>query len=248
MKSKYDYEIIRDYLHGLLDQETARNIRELIRTDEVARNIAAGILQLEHEFHGDEHEIEAYIENLRQKQLNLIHGQSKGWGSGSWIKLAAAILIIALVAAVVWMTMFKGNKTDLLAQELNSPYPLSTLERGASDANEGFEFYLKGEYKNAIAKFEGVEGDASVAFYNGLSNLYSGDYDRAVTLLGSQLLEGSRYREQAGWYRSLALIKAERIDEARESLKKISSDVGHYKSEAAIKLLSSLSNKDHPGN
>ena len=71
MKSKYDYDIIRDYLHGLVDQETARRIRELIRHDEVARNIAAGILQLEHDFNGDEHEIESYIEELRQKHEDL---------------------------------------------------------------------------------------------------------------------------------------------------------------------------------
>lgn len=236
MKSKYDYEIIRDYLHGVLDQDTARKIRDLIRTDDVARNIAAGILQLEHEFDGNEEEIEAYIEKLREKQLNLIKEQrGPKVVAFPWMKLAAAILLIAAVGAAVWAMFFRADKNDLLAQELSEPYPLS-IERGESDANAGFELYLRGEYKAAAEAFGNAGDHPNVIFYGGLSNLYSGNYDKAISLFSS--LKETRYREHALWFYSLALIKAGKMDEAKRNLEKISNDPGHYKSDAAAVLLS----------
>ncbi|HMJ70142.1 MAG TPA: hypothetical protein VK508_14650 [Cyclobacteriaceae bacterium] len=240
MKGKYDYDIIRDYLHGLVDQETSHRIRDLIRTDEVARNIAAGILQLEHEFHGEDDEIESYIETLRQKQLTLIREQGKERKmSPGWIRVAAAILIIAVAAFVLWLTVFRNSNNNMLAAELNTPYPLATLDRG-SPGESGFKFYIEGDYKNAIASFDSISNDVSVTFYNGMSHLYGGEYDQAVTLLRSSSLEASRYREQVSWFEVLALIKAGRNDEAKEGLKRISADSSHYKSGAARQLLEEL--------
>lgn len=241
MKSKYDYDIIRDYLHGLVDQETAARIRELIRTDEVAKNIATGILQLEHEFKGNEQEIEAYIESLRQKQLTLIAGESKVRKmTFPWVRVAAAILLLAVVTPILWLTLYRNDPNDILASELRSPYPLSAVGRGPIEDNPAYEAYLSGHYNNAIKAFEAREGDVTDTFYNGLSNLYAGHYDRAIELLSSESIGTSRYKEQALWFRSLALIKAERISEARESLQQISSQKQHYKSEQASILLKDL--------
>jgi hypothetical protein len=229
MKGKYDYDLIRDYLHGIVDRETARRIRELIRTDEVARDIAAGILRLEHEFNGNEEEIEAYIEKLREKQLSLIAPRRVYSG---WMKMAAAILLVALVSAVVWLTVWRG---DVLTEELSEPYPLSAIVRDPEELNPGFEFYRKGKYKSAIAAFENSSDDANILFYKGLSHLYAGEYDQAAGILGS--LEASRYREQAEWFCALALMKAGRKDEARKMLKEIGGDEKRYKSKEAVQLL-----------
>jgi hypothetical protein len=241
MKSKYDYDTIRDYLHGLVDQETARRIRDLIRTDDVARNIAAGILQLEHEFKGEEQEIEAYIEGLRDKQLQLIGAQGRVVpASRNWMRLAAAILIIVASAAVLWLTVFRNDRNDLLEAELSQRYPSAVVERGESDVDAGFEFYSRGEYAKAIASFDMASNDVSVTFYNGLSNLYAGEYTRAVALLSSNSLRTSRYAEQAVWFRSLALIKSGRNDEAKESLEEISKNSELYKSKEALQLLEEM--------
>lgn len=238
MKSKYDYDIIRDYLHGLVDRETARRIRELIRLDEVARDIAAGILRLEHEFGGNEDEVEAYIERLRQKQMKLIDEDSRRGTSRGWIRLAAAILLIAVSGFVLWLTVFRGGNT--LDDELRQPYPLAVIDRGEDEVNAGYEFYGNKEYKKAIASFDKVTNDVSVTFYNGLSHLYVGEYDQAATLLGSESLQTSRYREQAEWFRCLALLKGGRKDEAKDGLAKVRDNTTHYKSSVAGELLSSL--------
>lgn len=244
MNSKYDYDIISDYLHGLTDHETTKRIRELIRTDDIARNIAAGILQLEHDFKGNENEIEAYIESLHQKNRKIIDEQTKPASSFGWVKLAAAILVIAVVGSVVWLTMLKPADKDLLAQELSEPYPVSVTDRSTSnesDAAEGFESYRKRDYKAAISWFKNISNDdPSIIFYNGLSNLYSGDYNTAISLLGSPALTGSRYRQQALWYQTLAMLKANTTNAARMNLELISSKPGNFKSAEARQLLESL--------
>lgn len=231
MKSKYDYDIIRDYLHGLTDQETTNRIRDLIRTDEIARNIAAGILQLEHEFGGNEEEIEAYIESLRQKQKSLIVGRNS---YRIWIGMAAAILLLAVVGSVIWL-----RQGDLLEDELSEPYPLAILDRSESNTGKGFEFYIKRDYKNAVNAFDPKSTDVSEIFYNGLSNLYAGNYDRAIQLLSSEPLKSSRYKQQADWFIALALLKSDKKEAAKKALGSISNDPAHYKSEEARKLLSS---------
>lgn len=238
MESKYNYELIRDYLHGVVDQATASRIRDLIRNDEVARSIAAGILQLEHEFNGDDDQIDSYIETLRQKQLKLIAEQGKTRTmSRGWIRIAAAIAIIAVAAPVLWLTLFQNN--SVLTEELREPYPL-TVDRGASDKVEGYGFYLNGEYKKATTSFNQVTDDVTATFYNGLSHLYLGDYTRAVELLSSGSLPASRYRQQAEWFRTLALIKAGKKEDAKAALQLIIQNPSHYKSSAALRLLEEL--------
>ena len=235
-KSKYDYDIIRDYLHGLVDRETARRMRDLIRTDDVARSIAAGILQLEHEFNGDDHQVESYIEELRQRQLTLIEAETKEEvSSRGWIKLAAAILILAVSSAVLWLTVFRDN-VNLVDQELKEPYALAVVDRG-SPTESGFKFYAEGDYKRAIISFDSISNDVTATFYNGLSHLYTGEYDDAIVLLGTSTLKASRYRDQASWYRALAKIKVGKKGEAKKSLEGIGKDPKHYKHAEARQLL-----------
>jgi len=149
-------------------------------------------------------------------------------------------LIIALSGSVLWLTVFRNDHNKLLEAELSTPYPLATLDRG-SLAESAFESYIKGDYRNAMTSFNKVtNGDVSVTFYNGLSHLYAGEYDKAVILLRSTSLEGSRYHEQALWFETLALIQAERKGEAKENLERISKNSTHYKSAEALRLLEHL--------
>jgi hypothetical protein len=180
--------------------------------------------------------------------LRSINTQKKEGGVFSgWLKLAAVILLLALSAPILWLTVFQNDQSVLIDQELDQPYPLSTLDRSSSDgtpANEAYEFYVKREYKNAIAAFDKIPGNVSdsvsITFYNGLSNLYAGQYQRAILLLSSNSLEASRYEEQASWFSSLALIKAGRMVEAKESLNRIINTNGHYKSTTARQVLKEI--------
>ncbi len=239
MKSKYDYELIRDYLDGLLDKDAADKVHELLRTDEVARNIAAGILHLDHEFKGDEHALEAYLEALRLKQLHKIEKTSAFSLSG--LKIAAALLLLLTSAAVLWLLLSRGN--SVLEQELSTPYPMATATRESqneSEASTAFGHYAAGRYEQAIIAFGSADKNPEVIFYTGLSQLYSNHTSEAVATFDSPSLKTSRYREQASWFHALALIKDKRIPEARQNLEAIRADTSHYKSETAAALLEEL--------
>ena len=75
MKTKYNYELIHDYLHGLTDHKTSMEIKQLIKNDEVTRSIAEGIVHLENKL-GSEEAVEIYLENFRERQLSSIQQPS----------------------------------------------------------------------------------------------------------------------------------------------------------------------------
>src|SRR5688572_19447014 len=131
MKSQYDYELIRDYLHGLADSKTAREIGDLIKRDEIARSIAEGILRLDENFQGNEEAVESYLEKIYQSQLNTIHKHTQPAGilQRNWMRIAASLLILIAAGVAIWIQFSKPGAEWLIAQELSVPYPASNLFR-----------------------------------------------------------------------------------------------------------------------
>jgi hypothetical protein len=249
MKSQYDYDIIRDYLHGLVDKQTATEIGELIKKDEIARGIAEGILRLDKEFKEDDVAIDTFLENLRQKQLTLIHQYERPVRITKklWFRIAASLLLLVIAGFAISMVVFAPDYHAQIDAELAQPYPISNLFRSESESSpqeKGYQLYTQGDYAGAIRYLEQVSSEdkdiASVTFYNALSNLYSGKYNRASVLFESHNIGNSRYSDQAQWYRALALIKADNKNKAIEVLTAITGDKLHFKREAALELLDEL--------
>lgn len=249
MKSKYNYELIHDYLHGLLDSNTSKEMGELIMSDETARSIAEGIIRMEKEFSGDEVALNAYLENFQQRQLALV-GQSKETKpiiKTAWFRMAASLLLLISVGAVVRLMVATPDLQTLVNNELAEPYPLSNLVRGESDGSakeKAFQLYAQGDFTNATIYFEQAstseKENATVVFYNALSYLYQENFAKANALLKSDVIAGSRYSKQAEWYRALALIQSGNLDEGKVALTSIADQVGHFKHEAANRLLKKM--------
>jgi tetratricopeptide (TPR) repeat protein len=246
---KYDYEMIHDYLHGLLDSEASKGVSELIKTDETARSIAQGILLLDKKFNGDENAVETYLENFAKKQSNVIskETQPKAVSKAIWFRIAAALLLVAAVGAVVRLFVSTTNVNDLVNAELARAYPVSNLVRGdgaESFKEKGYQLYSEGNYANASEYFGKAlaenNNDASVIFYNGLCNLYNGNYEKANSMLSSDMIADSRYLEQAQWYRSIAYLKSNDKVNAAKILKAIAGNEKHYKNEVAVQLVEGL--------
>lgn len=248
MKPNYNYELIHDYLHGLTDQKTSMEIRDLIKSDEVTRNIAEGIVHLEKKFDSEE-AVESYLENFRQTQLLSLQ-QNKVTAPITkklWFRMAASLLLLISVGAVVRLMVATPGLQTLVNNELANPYPLSNLVRGESDGSakeKAFQLYAQGDFANASIYFEQAYTDenenASVIFYNALSYLYQGNFAKANALLKSDVIAGSRYAQQAEWYRALAFIQSGKLAEGKEALNSIADRVGHFKQEAASRLLKKM--------
>jgi tetratricopeptide (TPR) repeat protein len=245
MKSKYDYEIIHDYLHGLTDAKTSGELKELLKRDEVARSIAEGIVHLEKEV-GSEETLDSYLENLKLKQLSIIRQQTKPVRITKKVayKIAASIVLLITVGVAVRLMVASPGYQELVDVELAQPYPVFNLMRGEADESpkdKGYQLYEQGDFATASLYFQQVSPDdkdlASVTFYNGLSYLYAGDYKTANALLESATIANSRYEQQGQWFRALALIKAGNKNKARELLTMIESNEQHYKRDAARALL-----------
>jgi tetratricopeptide (TPR) repeat protein len=246
---KYNYEIINDYLHGLLDKKMSKEISELLRTDETARSIAQGILLLEKKFKGDENAVESYLENFGQRQLKLVakEAQPKTFTKTVWFRMAAALLLLVAVGALVRLMMSTPDLETLVNQELAQAYPVSNLVRsdGAESYKEkGYQLYSEGNYAGASKYFDKAleenKSDASVIFYNGLCHLYAGSYEKANLLLSSEVIAESRYVEQAQWFGAIAYIKSNDKSNAIKILKVITRNEKHFKYEVAFKLMKEL--------
>lgn len=246
MKSKYDYEIIRDYLHGLVDTKTSKEIGELIKRDETARSIAEGIVRLEKKFTGTDAEVDKYLNEFRQKQMDLIIPPKPSSATTKiWFRVAASLLLLIGISMVIRLMTTSPDLQALVGNELGQPYPLASLVRGESDAasERAFQLYSQGDYVNASIYFEkSFEGkdNASFTFYNALSHLYVGNYERAIVLLKSDVVVNSRYAAQGQWYQALALIRSGDKDKAREILENIVDNKQHFKYETASEMLECL--------
>jgi tetratricopeptide (TPR) repeat protein len=246
MRGQYDYDLIRDYLHGLVDQHTAREMADLIATDETARSIAQGILFLERNF-TSEAEAESYLEQFRQKQLSVVEAQTARRNAPPlWLKIAASVLVLAIIAFVVRFNSSK-NALAIADDELSQPYPVPNITRGNTDPSTfeiGLHYYATRKYRQALKYFEQASPNtsdaATLAFYKGLSQLYQGDYTDARESFQNEALSKSRYVEQARWFSALTLIKAGDTQQARKVLDEISKDPSHYRHQVARDLLRSL--------
>lgn len=252
MESRYNYDLIRDYLHGLVDRKTALEIGELIRTDEIARDMAEGILLLDKEFNENDQDIEVYLESFRQAQLQKISTQTNFIGERNqkfpWLRVAAAatLLVVAGIFAIQWMND-KPDLMTLIDQDLSQPYPVSNIFRGPSNESNyarAFELYQNKNYTQASLYFEKAaqtETDlATITFYNGLSSLYSGHYPNAIKLLRSKTVSASRYSQQAQWYLALTHLKSDQTKEGMEILNRIANSSTHYKRDEAVRFLETV--------
>ena len=245
MKTSYNFELIKDYIDGLLDSKTANEIKHTLATDETARTIAKGILIMNERFK-DDHEAEQYLDHLHEKNQNLIQEKIKDARStkSSWIKVAAAVVILASTSIVYFSLSDRSSLDGLLLSELESPYRISTTLRNASTekANQGYAAYNIGDYENALVMLKDVKS-AQAIYVKGLSHLYRAEYPLAIEEFLDEGLVKSRFEEQSRWYLAVAYLKIRDMEKSREVLQFIVAKANHYKKREAEKLLDFL-NKD----
>lgn len=139
-------------------------------------------------------------------------------------RIAAVILLLLVPGYFIVQSYMEIEPKEVFATHFQ-PYPVienGTVRGGDSDRalTDGLRAYQRGEYKMAIQELSTTvgepEGTPKRKFYLALSYLASGDASQAIPFL-EELAETNdfTYREQARWYLGLALLKSNRLDEAR---------------------------------
>jgi hypothetical protein len=106
---------------------------------------------------------------------------------------------------------------------------------------EGLDAFRAQRYGRCISKFEVLlknsPDDVNARFYMAVSYVKLEMHSKALPLLDAVIeSENNAFREEAEWYKALALIGSGDKDEAKDLLKKISDDNTFYSKQAAEKL------------
>jgi hypothetical protein len=116
--------------------------------------------------------------------------------------------------------------------------PVYTADQVLKDGLAAFD---KTKYSNAISCFslllEINKNDVNALFYSALSQYHLEKYSISVSLLDRVLQNDNNvFHQEAEWYKALALLKLNKIEEGKELLLKINNQQGFYSERAGEKL------------
>jgi outer membrane PBP1 activator LpoA protein len=162
--------------------------------------------------------------------------------------IAIAAGFALLLAAGFWLLNSdagKNNTEELFAQYFEMPASPS-VRGGNGQTNtkwqQAVDFYEKQEFQSAIPLFQELLLDGafdqkeSVKLLLGAA-LLSEDQPNEALEIFDQISPESSFNEDAEWYRVLALLKANRLEETKKALKNIIQQKNHFKKEDATRIL-----------
>lgn len=240
VKTSYNYELIEDYLDGILASKSALKVKKLIATDEEARAIADGILMLRGHFKEDK-KVDTYMNDRLVKTQEVIEQNLAVKKSGMWLKIAASIALIFTVGLSTYV-FTKDSLQDLVAGQLKEPYQAVITTRGSETTGSiqrGLLAYNNAAYEQSIEELA-TQDTPQAVFFSGLSYLYLDKMETAIQLLKSHKLKDSRYEEQTRWYLTVAYLKLGNMAQGEKLLLQIKSREKHFKQKEAREILEFL--------
>lgn len=247
-----DFELLADYVDGLVDHATQERIAQWERDSEEVAMIVSGIRQFYALKGHDREQLDTYLDQLgarwfsEQKQRK--NPPAPGFFSQWGIRLAASLLILVAAGVTFFLLRPQQDPLSLSGQYLSSPYQLPAAttrsEGSASGQDDPFRLYGEGKYDQAIQQLEYKALDSRLTeieqFVLGLCYLYA---EQGSPFLASETLDqvvqtgNPLLIQQARWYRALAYLRAGQWEWAQKSLEEILADTGHYRYDEAKKLL-----------
>ncbi len=150
--------------------------------------------------------------------------------------VAASLMLIASVGYLVLTGNGLPSSQDVFTEYYEPYNNLNGAVRGetraASMSAEAYNAYDAGNYALAAEKFEAlveVEKTAENYFYMGIANIETGNYETAVKNLNTTLNNFSTYKDQSKWFLSMALLAADKEEEALSSLASLATKENAYK-------------------
>jgi len=204
-------------------KETLRLVQEVDKTiaDE---NLVSFVEQLK------ETQIAVNKENQLQPKKRIVH---------IWKMLAAASFIIVLIASALLYSNYIKPSNDKIFANLYHRYEADILTRSAepsdvSDLIKAIQQYDKGNYQEAITKFEAIiKSDANntaARFFIGVSFIETKNFTKAIENLSYVVVQNdTAFVEHAEWYLALCYIKTKQTSQANTLLHKIASGNTIYK-------------------
>ncbi len=166
--------------------------------------------------------------------------------AGRMLRLIPPALLVAasLILAIAYLPGLLNHSEENLYTSYYETYPMALSQRGDAEAglNSAIASYIAGDFPNAADNFMAVwkeQKDEVYLLYAASAKQAAENYEDAIKIY-DQIISTSNQKvtEQAQWYKALALIKVDRISDAKSLLTSLSSS--HYKNSEIKELISSL--------
>jgi tetratricopeptide (TPR) repeat protein len=172
--------------------------------------------------------------------------QIKRFASPRWLRVAAAILLIAAVSSPLLLYMNRTS-TNRLYKEYYSSYETTQISRGADNEsifNDALNAFSSKEYQKAGEMFSKIllseTSNYSAAFYKAMCQMELENYETAIEIFNTLIKdETNLFVEQSHWYIALGYVKTNNISMAKKHLEILQSYDNPY-NEKAVKLISKL--------
>lgn len=159
----------------------------------------------------------------------------------------AASFTLLLAAGFWWLNSGAGKNTpeELFAQYFEMPAAPS-VRNGNEQTNtkwqRAVDFYAKQEFQSAIPLFQELLLDGSFDQKESVklllaASLISENQPTEALEIIDEINTDSSFKEDAEWYRALAFMKDNKIEEAKKALENIANKKHHFKKSEATLML-----------
>lgn len=178
----------------------------------------------------------------KQKEIPKI-----SWYNNPLLKVAASVLLFALVGLLVFNNLPESSPTQLADSYLTEHYAAPSVTMGDNVDElwqKAISAYKSDDFVKSATLLEDIvtkkQAKEEHLYYLGLSYLYQNPSKANKAIANLSKVNGKYYGEAAQWYKSLALIKLDKVSDAKQILQKlVKSSDAQRKSNAQI-LINSL--------
>ena len=193
-------------------------------------------------------QFKAELETLDKEHFST--AKVKPFNPARYLRMAVAATV--LLAAFYWVFDSFSGQSTLSPQEIYvqqfEPKSLSGVKSDVDSLSLWEQFmmhYAHQQYKEAIPVLESLLADPDYSqtsrarLYLGNAYLLTDQSEKAIETL-KEIRPSSAFAMDAEWYTALAYLKNDDPDNARNQLKAIAEDQGHFYHQRAKKILSQL--------
>jgi len=212
-------ELIDAYLLDTLDADVKADFKERMK---LFPDLRALVEEQKTVIRGvEEQTLKNSLDDFHKEIIDI---PEKKWLSPGWMALAASFLI--LISVSTWAILISGNSSQKVFSTNFKPDPGLPTTMSTSlnyDFYYGMVNYKRKEYDEAISRWETLyaanpEND-TVVYFLGVANLANGNARQAKKYLQSAKEKPqSVFYEDAQYYLALALLKENKIEEAKQAL------------------------------
>ncbi len=227
-EQRYTYELLIDYVDGLLGSESAARVENIVKSDEQAQAIVEGIHTFYEEHGKDREALEKWLDQGKNKEI-MSTKETKVRKLNVWPKIAIAVAAAAIL--VIAFIGLQDSRHSVACDYAALPVEVEFETRSNDDLAKVKSAFDSQDFEQVLVLSEGdFEESIQLDFMIGVSYFKTADYPMAVAMLDG--LEETRLAEYSLWYTALSYAMTEQNDRAERAMQAVVETKGKYAADA----------------